>query len=65
MTASGGINWTGWRYVYANVPEGTVFPLKVRNVVVEEASSSNKNAGVLYFDQFRAEYAVEGGSPAN
>ncbi|GIN69949.1 hypothetical protein J14TS2_04240 [Bacillus sp. J14TS2] len=56
MTTVGGVNWTGWKYVYATVPEGTVFPLKVRYFALEEKNQNNKTAGLLYFDQFEAIY---------
>ncbi|GIP35399.1 phosphodiester glycosidase family protein [Paenibacillus sp. J2TS4] len=57
LTSAGGINWLGWRYVSLQVPEETVFPIKVRNIVIEEKNVNNKTPGVLYFDQFTAEYA--------
>lgn len=57
LTTVGGINWTGWRYVYAIVPEDSIFPITVRNVVVEEKNQHNKTAGTLYFDRFHAVYA--------
>lgn len=56
LTAWEGQNWVGWKYVYANVPSDTVFPIKVRNVEIEEKYATNKNAGALYFDDFQAVY---------
>lgn len=57
MTTIGGVNWTGWKYVYATVPEETVFPLKVRYFALEEKNKNNKTAGMLYYDQFEAVYS--------
>lgn len=57
MTTIGGVNWKGWKYVYATVPEDTVFPLKVRYFALEEKNKHNKTAGTLYFDQFEADYS--------
>lgn len=56
LTSAGGLNWTGWRYVSLSVPEGTVFPITIRNIVIEEKNVNNKTPGVLYFDQLTAEY---------
>lgn len=57
MTTIGGVNWTGWQYVYAVVPEDTVFPVKVRYIAYEEKNNNNKTAGLLYFDQLQALYS--------
>lgn len=57
MTTIGGVNWEGWKYVYATVPEDTVFPLKVRYFALEEKNQHNKTAGMIYYDQFEAIYS--------
>lgn len=58
LTAIGGTNWTGeWRYVSAEVPRDTVFPITIRNIAMEEKNVNNKQAGVLYYDDLTAEYA--------
>ncbi|CAG7625096.1 phosphodiester glycosidase family protein [Paenibacillus allorhizosphaerae] len=56
MTEPGGLNWTGWKYVAADVPANTIYPLKVRYVVVNETDETNKGSGVVYYDNLRAEY---------
>lgn len=61
LTALGGTNWTGeWRYVSAEVPADTVFPIQIRNIAMEEKNVNNKQAGVLYYDDLTAEYADQG-----
>lgn len=59
FTTSNGLNWTGWRYVSLEVPEQTEFPIKIRNIALEESNANNKTAGTLYFDNFTAEYHIE------
>lgn len=56
FTEPGGLNWTGWKYVYADIAENTAFPITVRYLFITETNDANKNAGVLYFDHLRAEY---------
>lgn len=59
FTTIGGLNWSGWRYVELPVPEDTVFPIKIRNIALEERNASNKASSTLYFDNFTAVYAPE------
>lgn len=56
FTAIGGLNWTGWKYVYANIPNTFSYPIKVLTLYLIETSDANKNSGVVYFDNLRAEY---------
>jgi hypothetical protein len=55
FTSVGGLNWGGWRYVELVVPENTVFPIKIRNIALEERNA-NKATSTIYFDQFTAVY---------
>lgn len=56
LTEPGALNWTGWKYVTAPVPDNTIYPLKVRYIVVSESDAGNKNKGAVYLDNLRAEY---------
>ncbi|OAK67413.1 phosphodiester glycosidase family protein [Lederbergia galactosidilytica] len=56
LTEPGGLNWTGWKYVYADIADNTAFPITVRYLFITETNDANKNAGTLYFDRLRAEY---------
>lgn len=51
------LDWTGWKYVEANVPEGLTTPLRI-DVPVRymEVNNSNKNSGEIYIDQIQAVY---------
>ena len=53
---SGGLHWKGWKYVYTDVPPNTRLPIRVHTLTLAESSFANKNKGVIYLDQFRAEY---------
>lgn len=52
----GTIDWTGWKYVYVEVPKNTVFPVRLLNLHLLETDDTKKDSGVLYLDQLRAEY---------
>lgn len=51
------LNWNGWKYVEAVVPEGVTTPLRVEAPVrYMETNDSNKNSGEIYIDQIQAVY---------
>ncbi|TJY42563.1 hypothetical protein E5161_06825 [Cohnella pontilimi] len=54
FTSSTGLNWSGWKYVTANLPAGMVGPVKLNQIYVAETKDNNKNKGALYFDQVSA-----------
>lgn len=51
------LDWTGWKYVEASVPEGLTSPLRI-DVPIRymEVNDSNKNSGEIYIDQIQAVY---------
>ncbi len=52
-----GADWTGWKYIEADIPKGKVTPLKLDLAVrVMQTSDSKKNAGTVYVDNIRAVY---------
>ncbi|WP_152395921.1 phosphodiester glycosidase family protein [Paenibacillus guangzhouensis] len=52
-----GVDFTGWRYLEADVPKGRPLPLRMDQPVrYMETKNDNKTAGVLYIDQIRAVY---------
>ncbi|WP_278738749.1 phosphodiester glycosidase family protein [Paenibacillus macerans] len=56
-----GVDFTGWRYLEAEVPQGRPLPLKLAMPVrYMETKNDNKDAGAIYIDQIRALYG-----PAN
>ncbi|MBY0123507.1 phosphodiester glycosidase family protein [Bacillus sp. S/N-304-OC-R1] len=51
------LDWTGWKYVEAPVPQDIKTPLRI-DVPVRymEVNDANKNSGVIYIDQIQAVY---------
>lgn len=60
FTASGGLNWAGWKYVTADIPPGMETPLRMTQVYLAETSNANKNAGAIYLAQLRSLYVDTG-----
>ncbi|MCZ8516264.1 metallophosphoesterase [Paenibacillus filicis] len=60
LTQPGGLNWVGWKYVTSPISPELPFPVKLCRVYVVEDDNANKNAGIIYFDQVRAEYGESG-----
>ncbi|KGR80129.1 S-layer homology domain-containing protein [Ureibacillus manganicus] len=56
FTAEGGLNWTGWKYVTAAIPENVVLPIKFEQIYIAQPNSSLQNKGNIYFDQLQAVY---------
>ncbi|WP_404404976.1 phosphodiester glycosidase family protein [Jeotgalibacillus malaysiensis] len=63
FTEDGGLNWTGWKYVRASIPTAAIAPLKVSQLYVTEPNASNQGAGVVYFDDLKAEYGQNYAEP--
>lgn len=56
FTEEGELNWTGWKYVRAQVPSDLPLPLKVDRIYVAEAVKEKQNKGTLYFDKLQSVY---------
>ncbi|WP_314591333.1 family 10 glycosylhydrolase [Paenibacillus terrigena] len=56
FTASGGLNWSGWKYVTVDIPTGLTPPIRLNQVYIVETNDANKNGGTLYVDQLSALY---------
>ncbi|WP_143757698.1 S-layer homology domain-containing protein [Paenibacillus sp. FSL H7-0326] len=55
--ADPGVDWTGWKYVEANIPAGKATPLTMDLPVrYMETNNNKKTAGAIYIDQIRAVY---------
>lgn len=56
-SSSPGVDWTGWRYVEAKIPEGKVAPIKLDLAVrYLETSDAKKDSGAIYIDDITATY---------
>ena len=56
FTAEGGLNWSGWRYVKAEIPNGVVLPIQFTKIYIAEAYPERQGTGTLYFDKLQGEY---------
>ncbi|MBP1964480.1 family 10 glycosylhydrolase [Paenibacillus aceris] len=57
FTSSGGLNWSGWKYVTIDLPSNLKPPIRLNQIYLVETSDTNKNGGTLYVDQVTALYA--------
>ncbi|RIX53971.1 SpoIID/LytB domain-containing protein [Paenibacillus nanensis] len=57
FTTTTGFNWSGWKYVTVNVPQGKPAPLKLTQIYITELNNDNKTSGAVYFDQVSAIYS--------
>ena len=56
-TGTGGIDWTGWKYVEAKIPAGRKGPFTLETPIRVMCSRDEmRTKGTLYFDQIRAVY---------
>lgn len=56
FTSQGGMDWNGWKYVTANIPNDVTLPLKFERLYVAQPTASLQKKGQLYFDQLQAVY---------
>lgn len=56
FTESGGLNWSGWKYVKASIPATVAGPVSLERIYLAETSSNRKNRGSIYVDRLIAEY---------
>ena len=56
FTSQGGMDWNGWKYVTANIPDDVTLPLKFDRLYVAQPTASLQKKGQLYFDQLQAVY---------
>ena len=51
------LDWTGWKYIEANVPQNLTTPLSIDAPVrYMEVDNAKKNSGTIYIDQIQAVY---------
>ena len=50
------VDWTGWRFVEAQIPQSAVFPVKLEKIYLVETDPENKTQGQIWFDDFTAFY---------
>lgn len=50
------VNWTGWKWVEAFIPEGTAYPVTLKNIYLAEINETRKDSGTIYIDNLRIMY---------
>ncbi|MCM3716148.1 phosphodiester glycosidase family protein [Alkalihalobacillus oceani] len=56
FTEENQFNWTGWRYVRAQLPADAPQPFKVEQVYTAQGSAEKQGKGAVFFDQLEAIY---------
>ncbi|QGN34275.1 phosphodiester glycosidase family protein [Microlunatus sp. Gsoil 973] len=56
------VDWTGWKQVVGDIPDGFSAPITLTRVYIAETSQTNKNSGALLFDGLTA---LVGNQPPN
>lgn len=50
------VDWEGWKWVTAKLPEDIAYPVTVKNVYLAEINETKKDTGAIYIDSLRALY---------
>lgn len=50
------VNWSGWKFVTAELPQDIAYPVRVKNLYIAEISEARKDTGAIYIDCLRGLY---------
>lgn len=50
------VNFTGWKWVEAFIPQGTAYPVTLKNIYLAEINETRKDSGTIYIDNLRIMY---------
>ncbi|MPN37603.1 hypothetical protein SDC9_185123 [bioreactor metagenome] len=50
------MNFTGWKWVEAFIPQGTAYPVTLKNIYLAEINETRKDSGTIYIDNLRIMY---------
>lgn len=56
FTEENKMNWTGWKYVTANLPQNITPPYSIDRIYTVQTNIAKKGKGTLYFDKLEAIY---------
>lgn len=56
LTFADEVDWTGWKWVEAHIPEGTTYPVTLKNIYLAEINETRKDTGTIYIDNLRIMY---------
>ncbi|WP_175428339.1 S-layer homology domain-containing protein [Bacillus solimangrovi] len=63
FTEEAGLDWKGWNYVRASIPNDLPLPLSIKRIYVAETLPEKQDKGVLYFDKLQAVYNTDHEEP--
>lgn len=64
FTEESGLNWYGWKYVEAKIPENLVLPIKFERIYIAETNENKQGKGAIYFDKLQAVYSDDYHEPS-
>lgn len=53
------INWTGWKYVSADIPSNVAYPIVLDRIYLVETDPVKRNTGEIYLDELKAHYPTK------
>jgi hypothetical protein len=56
FTEEGKLNWVGWKYVEAKVPNTAVAPISLQQIYLAESVATKQGQGAIYLDKLQAVY---------
>ncbi|MDW5300139.1 MAG: phosphodiester glycosidase family protein [Sedimentibacter sp.] len=56
LTFEDEVNFNGWKWVEAAIPEETAYPITLNNIYLAEINETRKDAGTIYIDNLRILY---------
>lgn len=56
ITFADEVNWKGWKWVIAKIPEGISYPITLNNIYLAEINETQANTGSIYIDNLRLMY---------
>ncbi|MGM8215835.1 phosphodiester glycosidase family protein [Bacillaceae bacterium W0354] len=59
FTGENELNWDGWKYVSAQIPNEVKLPFRIDQIYVAETSEAKKDRGVIFIDQVLLTYNDE------
>ena len=58
FTVENGLNWYGWRYVTADIPQDLKAPLSISRIYIAQTREEKKSRGTIYIDKIDAVYDI-------
>jgi exopolysaccharide biosynthesis protein len=56
LTFADEVDWNGWKWVEAQIPAGTAYPITLNNIYLAEINEARKDSGTIYVDNLRIMY---------